>query len=214
MKGRPSMATIQTQRLTLKPHGIKYLHSTHVYASDPESTVYMMHLPNSTIEETAQFLRGVEEEWTAPNQRVYEYAIILDGTHIGAVSLYLDGACKVGELGWIINRAYHGYGYATEAANAVKGFAFSSDKFQLEKIVAHCDYRNTPSIRVMEKIGLTFERDDGMRRYKGSEEDIREIVYSLVVVSSHHGPSPSQAEPDSPLKVRGPKGNPQSAALT
>jgi len=176
------MTTIKTQRLTLKPHGTKYLNSTHVYASDPESTVYMIHLPNSTIEETEQFLQGIEKEWTAHNQRVYEYAIILDGTHIGAVSLYLDEACKVGELGWIINKAYHGNGYATEAANAVKDFAFSSDKFKLEKIIAHCDYRNAPSIRVMEKIGLRFESDDGVRRYKGSEEDVRDLVYSLVVV--------------------------------
>jgi len=37
----------------------------------------MINLPNETKEETAQYLKNVEEEWNNPNQIYYEYAIFL-----------------------------------------------------------------------------------------------------------------------------------------
>ena len=82
----------------------------------------------------------------------------------------------MGELGWIIHRAYQGNGYATEAAKAVMHFAL--DKLYVKKTVAYCDHRNERSVGVMRKIGLTLERDDGVRRYRDSDEDVRELMYS------------------------------------
>lgn len=49
---------IKTNRLVLCPLGIKYLESTHEYASDADATKYMMFLPNDTMEETAGFLEN------------------------------------------------------------------------------------------------------------------------------------------------------------
>lgn len=155
------------------------LGTTHEYASDIENTKYMMHLPNNTIKETEQFLKSAAAEWEKDNPLFYEYAIILDGKHIGAVSVYLDGNRQEGELGWIINKIYQKNGYATEAAKAVLDFAIN--KLKIQKAVACCDYRNEPSFRVMRKIGLSLERDDRTRRYKNNDIDVRELMYSLTV---------------------------------
>jgi RimJ/RimL family protein N-acetyltransferase len=173
------MKEIKTERLILKPLGLEYLDSTHEYASDPDNTKYMIHLPNESKEETEQFLKSVEDEWNNPNQQVFEYAIILEDKHIGAVSLRLEDNKKVGSLGWILNKDYHGKGYATEAAKALRNLALSQDGLHLDMLIAHCDYRNTQSIRVMEKLLMELVSDKGIRRYKGSDEDIQELVYSL-----------------------------------
>lgn len=109
----------------------------------------------------------------------YEYAIILGEKHIGAVSVYLDESRQEGELGWLISKMHQGNGYGTEAAKAV--FAWAINELKVKKVVAYCDYRNEPSFHVMHKIGLYLERDDGTRRYKGSDIDIPELMYSLTV---------------------------------
>lgn len=170
---------IRTERLILRPFEISDLATSHEYASDVETTKYMVYLPNKSMNETEQFLQKVVAEWAKDNPSFYEFAIILDKKHIGAVSVSLDKSKQEGELGWIINKLYQGNGYATEAAKAVVGFAFNHLK--VKKVVAYCDYRNEASCQVMRKIGLSLERDDGTRRYKDSNKDIPEFMYSLTV---------------------------------
>lgn len=51
--------------------------------------------------------------------------------------------------------AHQGRGYATEAALALLAHAFGT--LGLHRIVATCQPQNTPSVRVMEKLGLRRE---------------------------------------------------------
>lgn len=90
---------IKTKRLLLKPLGPEYLQTVHAYASDLENTKYMMHLPNETIEETLEFLKSAEAEWKKETPSFYEFAVLCEGRHIGAVSVYLeeDAAGGTGE---------------------------------------------------------------------------------------------------------------------
>jgi len=168
---------IKTERLELRPFEMNDLDSTHAYASDHANTEYMLHLPNRSKDGSERFLRWAIAEWGKDEQRAYEFAIIFDEKHIGAVSISLNESGREGEIGWIIHRSYQGIGFATEAARSIVDFAFG--KLDVEKIVAHCDYRNTASIRIMEKIGMTLERDDLTRRYKNGDEDIQELMYSI-----------------------------------
>lgn len=169
---------IRTQRLSLVPQSIKYLHSTHEYASDAQLTKYMLHLPNKTLEDTREFLLTAQRDWIDENQQHFEFAILLGERHIGGISVYIDeNFPDEGELGWLLLGEYHGKGYATEAALALKEFAF--DTLGLRKIYAHCDARNDASRRVMEKTGMTLESDDGLRYDKESGEQVKELKYSL-----------------------------------
>lgn len=166
---------IQTERLVLKPLGAKYLETTFKYSSDIENTRYMLHLPNQTQEETQEFLEGVEREWQKEKQEFYEFAVILDGVHIGAVCIYPDG--EKGELGWILDKGYWGHGYAYEAAQALIDFAAGG--LGVTHFIAHCDSENCGSFRLMEELGMERTKVQGGRRNRSSDEEREEYQYEM-----------------------------------
>ena len=94
---------IKTERLLLRPLSINDLNTVHEYASDIDNSRFMLRLPNDTIEETAEFLIDVTKEWAKSPPEFYEFAIVLNGVQIGAVSIYLDDNKEEGELGWVLN---------------------------------------------------------------------------------------------------------------
>ncbi|MBN2739039.1 MAG: GNAT family N-acetyltransferase [Spirochaetales bacterium] len=59
------------------------------------------------------------------------------------------------ELGYIFNPKFQNKGYCTEASSAIVRYAFK--EFKAHKVVAHCNPKNTPSWRVLEKIGMERE---------------------------------------------------------
>ena len=60
------------------------------------------------------------------------------------------------DIGFAFLPAYWGQGYAVESAAAVK--AFARDTVGLKRLVAITTPANRPSMRVLEKIGLSFEK--------------------------------------------------------
>jgi len=58
-------------------------------------------------------------------------------------------------MGWVFHRAYHGHGYATEAAGALLQYSFAA--LHLHRIIATCQPENVASWRVMEKLGMRRE---------------------------------------------------------
>jgi [ribosomal protein S5]-alanine N-acetyltransferase len=83
------------------------------------------------------------------------------GKVIGQVTLNPDRPeiFKMWNLGYIFNPAYHGKGYATEAARAVVKYAFET--LQVHRIVGHCSPDNAASWKVLEKCGM---KKEGMSR--------------------------------------------------
>ncbi|MBQ6027940.1 MAG: GNAT N-acetyltransferase [Treponema sp.] len=88
---------LKTERLTIVPQSLKYLKSTHEYASDKQNMRFMVYLPNDTIEDTKNFLARAEEEWNSPAQSDFECAILRGGEHIGGISVTLSGAAVFGQ---------------------------------------------------------------------------------------------------------------------
>lgn len=170
---------LKTNRLLLRPLNISDLCSVYTYFSDEANTRYMVRLPDKSKEETLQFLSKVTDEWKKDNPICYEFAIVFNGEQIGNVSIALNEERTVGELGWIIKKKYWKKGFALEAALALKDFAIN--ELKVLKLTAHCDCRNINSYRLMEKIGLKLESDDGMRTYPKSGETSKELIYSLVI---------------------------------
>lgn len=169
---------LKTERLLLRPLDISDLENVHIYASDVENTKYMMHLPNETLRDTLHFLTMATIEWKKDKPNYYEFAITLKGKLIGGISVYLNEQLNEGELGWILNKKYWGQGYATEAAFAIKDFAVN--ELKVINLVAHCDFRNTPSYKVMKKIGLSLIKDDIPREYPKTKEVSRGLKCSLM----------------------------------
>jgi RimJ/RimL family protein N-acetyltransferase len=170
---------LHAKRLLLVPLGPDYLSSTHQYAGDIDNAKYMIHLPNVDVNETKSFLDAVQAEWQKCRPEFFEFAILLNNEHIGAVSIYIDQDTGEGELGWIINKRFWGNGYATEAARAVIDYAVQ--EWKLMKFIAHCDSENIGSYKVMDKLGMSFVSRSGGRRNKLAVEDSDELMYSLEI---------------------------------
>ena len=170
---------LRTPRLTLRPATMGDLHTTHAYAGDLENTRFMMFLPYATLEETAQMLREAEREWAKAAPERYEFAIVLEGKHIGGITLYMQEDRSVAELGWVLHRDHWRRGYITEAAQALIAFA---RELGVKRIFACCDSENVASYKTMEKLGMRLVKDDGVRTNRSMGDEVRvELTYEVLV---------------------------------
>jgi ribosomal-protein-alanine N-acetyltransferase len=65
------------------------------------------------------------------------------------------------ELGYGVHPGFRNRGYATEATRALVAWGLSQPP--VERVIAKCDPGNAPSVRVLEKIGMTrLGHSDGM----------------------------------------------------
>ena len=71
------------------------------------------------------------------------------------------------DLGYRFLPKYWGMGYATEASHAILRYGF--DQLKLNKIIAIAMKQNKASIKVMEKVGMEFEK---LAPYEPGGEDV------------------------------------------
>lgn len=98
---------------------------------------------------------------------------------VGLNPVYDDMPCYPGvEVGWRLAARHWGRGYAPEAARAALGVAF--DGLGLQEVVSFTTTRNTPSRRVMEKIGMRHDpaRDFDHPRVAGWHGQ-RHVLYAI-----------------------------------
>lgn len=78
------------------------------------------------------------------------------GAAIGICGLVKRDSLADVDVGFAFLPRYRSNGYAVESASAVKAYAF--DVLGLKRLVAIVDPANAGSMRVLEKIGLRYER--------------------------------------------------------
>jgi [ribosomal protein S5]-alanine N-acetyltransferase len=150
---------LRTARLLLREIGPADIPAIHEYAGDPEVVRYMQWGPNdlaTTVEVTRDWL---DEQQRWPRDSV-QLAIEPAGEAkiAGAIHLWVSDAHNAtGSFGFVLNRAYWGRGYATEAARAVMDCAFR--EVGLHRLCATCDTRNLASAHVLEKLGMRREAE-------------------------------------------------------
>ena len=74
----------------------------------------------------------------------------------GVTSIPARSTLETG-LFWAVAPSHRGRGYAAEAAGALITYAF--DTLELKRVVAVTTFDNSPSIRVMRKLGMHIERN-------------------------------------------------------
>lgn len=84
---------------------------------------------------------------------------------------------SAGEIGWWVWKEYWGRGLATEAGRAVIDFAFG--EAGLSRLVAIADVPNLASIRVMQKLGMRYERRTNARELAARHPDVEVELYAL-----------------------------------
>lgn len=146
---------IETERLYLREWIEKDVPALVAMNKDPQ---VMHYFPSTLTEaETLAMLERIKAGFK--NHGFSWFACILKETDecIGFVGLSIPGfqapftPCV--EIAWRLQASHHGKGYATEAAHAVLKYGF--EDLGLQEIVSFAPQANTPSRRVMEKIGMT-----------------------------------------------------------
>jgi RimJ/RimL family protein N-acetyltransferase len=154
---------IETERLLLEPLDVSRLEEFVALTADPDTMRYWA--PGGPYR-----LDVAERNFAASLERVREHGfgrrwIVAkeNGAGLGFTDTkYFGESCDdvspdEVEIGWMLTPAAWGQGYATEAGSAVRDEAF--DRLELETIVAVHHPANAASGRVIEKLGMAFERD-------------------------------------------------------
>jgi RimJ/RimL family protein N-acetyltransferase len=147
-----------TDRLTLRPATPDDLRAVHAIRALPEVGRWMPDLPTSyDAWVLAQGQRGGLERMVV---------VLLDGEVIGHLYLHVEdawaqaevrehAAASQAEIGWAFDPARQGQGYATEAVREILRVAF--EDLGVRRVVALAFADNTPSLRVMERVGMRRE---------------------------------------------------------
>jgi RimJ/RimL family protein N-acetyltransferase len=114
-----------------------------------------------TAEETEAFLGQKLSEWESRGWSQWAVVTKEHRALIGFRGLsppgFLPEVMPTVEVGWRIDPDYWGKGFATEGGRAALGFGF--EVLELDEIVSICEPENVASSRVMERLGMTHDRD-------------------------------------------------------
>ena len=152
--------TRHTERLLLRPYRDADGDRLVEIRNQPEVWTWLLR----TQVDPEAFRDAWRRSVTDPHDR--SVVVELDGTVIGTGSLEVrDGMGQDGEaptqrseglLGYILDPACSGRGFATEVAQALLSVAFK--ELGLRRVTAGCFADNTASWRVMEKVGMRREQ--------------------------------------------------------
>ena len=82
------------------------------------------------------------------------------------------------EIGWRLHKDYWGQGYATEAAQAALQFAF--EELKLSEVVAFTAVINTPSQKVMQRIGMIDTQENFYHPMLAADHKLAEhVLYKI-----------------------------------
>jgi RimJ/RimL family protein N-acetyltransferase len=148
----------RSARLTFRPATPDDLEALGRIQNQPEVAYW---LPSAAGTQ-ADYLLRMGREGLLPRTLVVE----LDGVVIGELYLHLtagwaqaevaDKAVDTeAEIGWAVDPAHQGLGYATEAATELVRICF--EDLGVRRITATAFAQNTPSLRIMERLGMRCE---------------------------------------------------------
>ena len=149
---------LETERLVLRPYERGDLEAYHATRSNPDVVRYLYDDP-LTLEKAREKLDllmrsttlAAEDDWLAA-------AIVVrdSGGYAGDVAFHwVSMQHRTGEVGFVLDPAQQGRGYATEAARAMLDWGFGT--FGLHRIIGRTEARNAASARVLERLGMRRE---------------------------------------------------------
>ena len=166
------MKILETDRLILRHQELHDLDSLFALYCDPDVRQYIPDAPRN-YEETRKELEWHQNGYPKhPELGLWATVHKETGTFIGRCGLLpwaIDGHDEV-EVAYLIGKAYWGQGLGTEAAQAILEYGF--EQLDLPRLVCLTDKNNLASIKVAEKIGMTFEKE-------GEDEMGPFLLYSI-----------------------------------
>ena len=171
---------IKTERLVLRPYREDDFDDAFAFMSDPDVVRYL-YWEVRDADGVREFLRKrmTETELTEPGNGLVLAAEWPEAGHVvGEVVLrWLSAEHRQGEVGFVLNPSYQGKGLAREAAEAALRLGF--EDLGLHRIIGRCDALNTPSAKLMERLGMRLEAHHIHDEiFKGQWGDV--LVYAML----------------------------------
>jgi RimJ/RimL family protein N-acetyltransferase len=171
---------IRTKRLLLRPFTPDDIDDVYAYQSRPDVTRFLYWEPRDRDQVRAVLIeRAGQAALLDEGQRLHLAVVWPDaGRVVGEVMLmWLRREHRQGEFGFVFNPEFQGRGLAGEAARVVLDLAF--DGLGLHRVIGRCDALNTPSARLMQRLGMRREAHFVQNEiFKGAWGD--ELVYAIL----------------------------------
>ena len=151
-----NIPTLHTERLSLRAMHPIDAEDMYDYSRRPAVTKYLLWTEHKNVGYTKDYLFYVGTRYALGD--FYDWAIIdLESRRmIGTCGFTrIDAANDCAEIGYVLNPDFHGKGYATEAVKKIIDFGFS--ELSLNRIEARFMKGNEASLRLMQRVGMTFE---------------------------------------------------------
>jgi [ribosomal protein S5]-alanine N-acetyltransferase len=158
---------LQTDRLTLRKLSVEDAPFIFELVNDPAFLRFIGDKGVRTLDEARDYiLQGPVDSYERLGFGLYLVELKESPKAIGMCGLIKREVLEDVDIGYAFLPEFRGKGYAFEAAAAV--MAFGKSEFALPRIIAVVSAENHGSIRVLEKLGLRFERM--VRLFEGDEE--------------------------------------------
>lgn len=149
--------TIVTDRLVLRALRVSEIPQACEIYGDPEVMRFIGSGDPRSPERVRELLAAREDSWRRYGFGAWGLELVATGRIIGHVYLgHLSDTPDV-EMGYLISREHWGQGLAREAASAALQFAFT--RTGLQRLVAVVHPQNLRSERVLQRLGMAFEKD-------------------------------------------------------
>jgi RimJ/RimL family protein N-acetyltransferase len=158
---------IETERLILRLPKLADAPDLLEAFADPEAMRYIGDGSTADLVASEQAVGRWLERWDAWGMGMFVFERREDSRVLGRAGFlrWDPETWEIGgsetELGWGLAREHWGRGYATEAALALRDWAF--DERGLTRLISLIQHENLRSIRVAEKLGERYERDVKVR---------------------------------------------------
>lgn len=147
---------IETERLVLRKMEEEDAPDFFLLNSDPDVMRYTGDKPFANVEEARQLVINYQPykkhgygRWTMLHRHTGEF--------IGWCGLKYNEDIQEVDLGYRLLKKFWNMGYATEAAAACIQYGF--EHLQLNRIIGRAEKENTASVRVLQKLGLLYEKE-------------------------------------------------------
>lgn len=173
-----NLPVLETERLILREIEDRDCFDMHEYACLPNVGITAGWEPHESLGQTKNVIKLFRGKVNYGQLGVFAVVLKKENKMIGTVELHTYTKGFKAELGYTISPYYWGHGYAVEASKALLAWGF--DGLELKRIECIVFADNKQSIRVCEKLGLTYEciKKKGYMLYNGYIGDV--ACYSII----------------------------------
>jgi RimJ/RimL family protein N-acetyltransferase len=151
---------IKTERLLLRGWRPEDHIPFAAMCADPDVMRYIGNGRTRTSEDAARYIASFEKEWAERGFGLFAVEASRCGGLVGFTGLswpgFLPEVLPSVEIGWRFAKRVWGKGYASEAASAA--LSFGVKELGVTDIVSICQTGNGASARIMQKLGMVFDR--------------------------------------------------------